>query len=78
MGPVRLAAISGASLGNVMGQTPEARIKKRLRNPNEKRCPACDGTGVLAAIQPVQPGRKLYPPPCKECGGRGRIPKTGN
>jgi hypothetical protein len=32
------------SLGNVMVQTPEIRIKKRLINPNEKRCPACDGS----------------------------------
>jgi hypothetical protein len=25
-------------------------MKARVANPNEKRCPACDGTGVLAAI----------------------------
>ena len=64
------------SLGNVMVQTPEIRIKERLINPNEKRCPACDGSGVLATIQPVQPGRRIYPPPCGECDGRGRIPKA--
>ena len=76
--PVRLAAISGVSLGNVMVQTPENRIKKRLANPNDKRCPACDGTGVLATIQPEQPDRRIYPPPCGECDGKGRIPKADN
>jgi hypothetical protein len=35
-------------------------MKTRVANPNEKRCPACDGTGVLAAIQPLQPGRRIY------------------
>jgi DnaJ-class molecular chaperone len=53
-------------------------MKIRIANPNEKRCPACDGTGVLAVIQPVQPDRRIYPAPCKECGGRGRIPKADN
>jgi DnaJ-class molecular chaperone len=53
-------------------------MKTRVANPNEQRCPACDGMGVLAAIQPVQPGRRMYPPPCEECGGRGRIPKADN
>jgi hypothetical protein len=24
-------------------------------------------------VQPVRPGRKIYPPPCNKCGGRGRI-----
>jgi hypothetical protein len=23
--------------------------------------------------QPVRPGRKIYPAPCKNCGGKGRI-----
>jgi hypothetical protein len=30
----------------------------------------CNGTGVLAAIQPVRPDRRIYPPPCEACGGR--------
>jgi DnaJ-class molecular chaperone len=53
-------------------------MKTRVANPNEQRCPACDGTGVLAAIQPAQPGRRIYPTPCEACGGKGRIPKTDN
>jgi DnaJ-class molecular chaperone len=51
-------------------------MKSRVVNPNEKQCSACNGTGVLAAIQPVQPGRRIYPPPCGECDGKGRIPKA--
>jgi DnaJ-class molecular chaperone len=39
----------------------------------EVRCPACDGTGFPKVAQPAQPGRKLYPPPCKQCLGKGRI-----
>jgi len=39
----------------------------------EIRCPACEGTGFSKVTQPVQPGRKIYPPPCKQCLGKGRI-----
>jgi DnaJ-class molecular chaperone len=39
----------------------------------EIKCPACEGTGLAKVTQPVQPGRKIYPPPCKECAGKGRI-----
>jgi hypothetical protein len=74
--PVRLRTISGLGWVNVMVQTRKIRIKKRLINPNEKQCPACDGTGAPAAIQPVQPGRRIYPPPCGECDGEGWIPKA--
>jgi hypothetical protein len=38
----------------------------------EIRCPACGGTGLSKVTQPVQPGRKIYPPPCKQCSGKGR------
>ena len=50
-------------------------MKKLPPNPTELRCPACDGTGVAVVMQPVQPGHRIYPPPCKECGGKGRIPR---
>jgi DnaJ-class molecular chaperone len=50
--------------------------KKPAANPNEKRCPACDGTGSSAVEKPAQPGRRIYPPPCVECDGKGRIPKA--
>jgi DnaJ-class molecular chaperone len=39
----------------------------------EIRCAACDGTGYPAVAQPKQPGRRIYPPPCKRCSGKGRI-----
>ena len=41
--------------------------------PAEVKCSACDGTGFQAVAQPAQPGRKIYPPPCKWCLGKGRI-----
>ncbi len=40
---------------------------------SETKCPACNGTGYPVVMQPVQPGRKIYPAPCKKCGGKGRI-----
>ena len=39
----------------------------------ETECPKCDGTGFPKVKQPVQPGRKIFPPPCKRCRGKGRI-----
>ena len=36
-------------------------------------CSACDGTGFPKVAQPAQPGRRIYPPPCKRCLGKGRI-----
>lgn len=39
----------------------------------EYECPECNGTGFPKVPQPVQPGRKIYPAPCKNCGGKGRI-----
>ena len=35
-------------------------------------CPACNGTGFPTVRQAVQPGRKIYYPPCKRCFGKGR------
>jgi DnaJ-class molecular chaperone len=36
-------------------------------------CDACGGTGFPPVAQPVQPGRRVYPAPCKKCGGKGRL-----
>jgi DnaJ-class molecular chaperone len=41
--------------------------------PAEVKCSDCDGTGFPAVAQPVHPVRKIYPPPCKRCLGKGRI-----
>jgi DnaJ-class molecular chaperone len=42
----------------------------------EIKCEACNGTGFPAVMQAVQPGRRIYPEPCKKCGGKGRIMKA--
>ena len=39
----------------------------------EHVCPACNGTGYPVVMQPVQPGRKIYPVKCKVCDGKGRL-----
>jgi len=39
---------------------------------HEVKCPACNGTGFPTVAQP-KPGRKIYPAPCKECAGKGRV-----
>jgi len=44
----------------------------------EIKCPACNGTGYPMVMQPVQPGRKIYPAKCKKCGGKGRIAEAAN
>jgi hypothetical protein len=28
--------------------------------------------------QPAQPDRKIYSPPCKKCGGKGRISEAAD
>jgi DnaJ-class molecular chaperone len=38
-------------------------------------CSACVGTGLAKARQQTKPGRRVYPPKCAKCGGRGRIVK---
>jgi DnaJ-class molecular chaperone len=44
----------------------------------EIKCDACNGTGFPTVMQPVQPGKKIYPAPCRKCGGKGRIKKADN
>jgi DnaJ-class molecular chaperone len=41
--------------------------------PAERKCDACNGTGFLEAKQPAKPGRKIYPPRCPKCAGKGRL-----
>jgi len=36
----------------------------------ETNCPACNGTGYPVVLQPVQPGRKIYPAKCKNAAVR--------
>ena len=44
----------------------------------EHICPACNGTGFPVVMQPVQPGRKIYPVKCKSCDGKGKIPELNS
>jgi DnaJ-class molecular chaperone len=53
-------------------------MQKSSMLPTEIKCPACGGTGFPTVTQPVQPDRKVYPAPCKECGGKGRIKEAAN
>jgi DnaJ-class molecular chaperone len=49
------------------------KARKRKSPLPEVECTACNGTGFPAVKQPDQPNRKLYPAPCKECSGKGRL-----
>jgi DnaJ-class molecular chaperone len=40
----------------------------------ELECSACDGTGLMAVVQPKQPGRRIFPPRCLKCDGKGKRP----
>lgn len=42
----------------------------------EHTCNACLGTGYPVVMQPVQPGRKIYPVKCQACDGKGKITDT--
>lgn len=46
-------------------------MKKPATNRTEYKCPECKGTGFRRVEQPVELNRKIYPPPCTECGGKG-------
>jgi hypothetical protein len=41
--------------------------------PLEVKYDVCNGTGFPPVIKPARPGRKIYPPLCNVCGGKGRI-----
>jgi DnaJ-class molecular chaperone len=53
-------------------------MKKPSMKPTEHECPACNGTGFPVVMQPVQPGRKIYPVQCMNCAGKGRISEAAN
>jgi DnaJ-class molecular chaperone len=52
-------------------------MRKESPKVAEVECSSCDGTGFARVKQPAQPGRKIYPPRCKQCSGKGRIEATG-
>jgi DnaJ-class molecular chaperone len=57
---------------------PEGHQMGRQMTPKirELTCPACKGTGFPVVMQPVQPGRKIYPVKCKSCDGKGKITES--
>jgi DnaJ-class molecular chaperone len=48
-------------------------MPKLSAKPAQFKCPACKGTGFVAVKQPAQPGRKIYPPRCERCDGKGWV-----
>jgi DnaJ-class molecular chaperone len=46
---------------------------KKKPAPFEVKCEACNGTGFPPVVRLARPGRRIYPPPCTVCGGKGRI-----
>ena len=63
--------------GRQLGRLERSKMKKLTTQQTEIKCPACDGTGFPTVTEPVQPGRKIYPTPCEDCGGKGRITVAG-
>jgi hypothetical protein len=51
------------AMNNLKTKTASAEIK----------CSGCDGTGFPSVAQPAKPGRRIFPPACKQCSGKGRI-----
>jgi DnaJ-class molecular chaperone len=49
------------------------KILKSNEASTEVNCSACGGTGFPTVAQPAQAGRRIYPPPCQKCSGKGRI-----
>ena len=41
----------------------------------EEICSACSGTGFLPMIKQPGPGKRINPPRCARCDGKGRLPR---
>jgi DnaJ-class molecular chaperone len=39
----------------------------------ERECSGCGGTGFISVAQPKQLGRRIFPPRCSKCEGKGKI-----
>jgi DnaJ-class molecular chaperone len=51
--------------------------KTTPRKPDlEIECPGCGGTGFPPVLKRTKPGRKIYPSRCKQCLGKGRVPRA--
>jgi len=40
----------------------------------ERECSGCNGTGFVVIVQPKELGRRIFPPRCAKCEGKGRLP----
>lgn len=49
-----------------MGRRMALKIREHI-------CPACKGTGFPVVMQPLMPGRKIYPVKCTTCDGKGKV-----
>jgi len=56
----------------------DLRVTRWTVKVSEKHWPACKGSGLSAVKKPALPGRKIYPGPCKKCGGKGRVAKSAD
>jgi hypothetical protein len=45
---------------------------------DEIKCEACNGTGVEIVDEPSEQGRRIFPPRCKVCDGKGHVPVKSN
>ncbi|WP_375787130.1 hypothetical protein ACE10Z_06075 [Bradyrhizobium sp. Pha-3] len=72
---VRIQRVAKPALAGFGFFNPGRLMVKHLISDEEK-CDACKGTGFPEVKQPGEPGRKIYPEPCKQCGGKGRIRKA--
>ena len=39
----------------------------------EETCPGCNGTGFLPVITQPANGKRIYPPRCMKCDGKGKV-----
>jgi hypothetical protein len=69
---IHLAQRYGLRRHGIEEMTAMNKLKSEVAS-TEVKCSACDGTGCPRVAQPAQPGRKIYPPPCKRCLGKGRV-----
>ena len=72
---VRTLDVQFSELQKLRNRVRIAELKRPREVLTEVVCPACDSTGFQKVKQPTQTGRKIYPPKCTECCGKGRIKK---
>ena len=52
-------------------------MKRPKMYPVETNCAACEGTGIKTVKQPGS-GRRIYPPKCEVCDGKGKMKEATN